>query len=69
MTHTLSISGMSCGHCVRRVSKALASVEGLGVREVEVGRAVVDDGGDPGRVTRAIAAVRDAGYPASEPSS
>jgi copper chaperone len=64
MIHTLTITGMTCDHCVRRVTKALSRVEGLGVREVEVGRAVVDDGGDGERVSRAVAAVKEVGYDA-----
>jgi copper chaperone len=62
MIHTLTITGMTCDHCVRRVTKALSRVEGLGVRDVEVGRAVVDDGGDAERVSRAVAAVKEVGY-------
>ena len=64
MTHTLIITGMTCDHCVRRVTKALARVDGLGVRSVEVGRAVVDDGGHPSLVDAAVAAVKEAGYDA-----
>ncbi len=62
MTHTLTISGMTCDHCVRRVTKALSRVDGLGVRDVQVGRAVIDDGGDAERMSRALAAIRDVGY-------
>jgi copper chaperone len=64
MIHTLTITGMTCDHCVRRVTKALSRVEGLGVRDVEVGRAVVDDGGAAERVSRAVAAVKEVGYDA-----
>jgi copper chaperone/Cu+-exporting ATPase len=64
MTHTLTISGMTCDHCVRRVTKALSRVDGLGVRDVEVGRAVIDDGGDRSRVDLAVAAVKEVGYDA-----
>jgi copper chaperone CopZ len=60
---TLRISGMSCGHCVRRVSKALAGVPGVDVREVEIGRAVLD-AAEPQAVQAAIAALRQAGYDA-----
>jgi copper chaperone CopZ len=64
MIHTLTISGMTCDHCVRRVTRALSRVDGLGVRDVQVGRAVVDDGGEASRVDRAVAAVKEAGYDA-----
>jgi copper chaperone len=64
MHHTLTITGMTCDHCVRRITRALGLVEGLGVRDVQVGRAVVDDGGDAARVDQAVAAVKEAGYDA-----
>src|ERR1700750_3202319 len=37
----LSIDGMHCGACVRRVTDALAKIEGVQVRSVEVGLANV----------------------------
>jgi copper chaperone len=37
----LAIDGMHCGACVRRVTKALQSVEGVTVKSVEVGSAEV----------------------------
>jgi copper chaperone len=64
MTHTLNITGMTCDHCVRRVTKALSRVDGLGVRQVDLGRAVIDDGGDASRVDLAVAAVKEVGYDA-----
>jgi copper chaperone CopZ len=36
---TLEISGMSCGHCVGRVTKALGALPGVKVEGVEVGKA------------------------------
>jgi copper chaperone CopZ len=38
-TLTLSIEGMHCGGCIRRVTSALESVEGVEVGSVEVGSA------------------------------
>ena len=38
---TLSISGMTCGHCVAAVSNALKSVEGVQVEDVRIGTAKV----------------------------
>lgn len=58
----LKISGMSCGHCVGRVTNALSSVAGVEVENVEIGSATVAY--DPG-VTSAekiSAAVAAAGY-------
>lgn len=59
---TLTIEGMSCGHCVRAVREALEGVEGATVEHVEIGRATVRL--DPERATRAEleAAVDEAGY-------
>jgi len=61
-TTTLTIDGMSCSHCVAAVTQALSSLDGVTVREVAVGRAVVDV--DASRVTPAqvAAAVDDAGF-------
>jgi copper chaperone len=38
---TLQIEGMSCGHCVSRVQKALSRVEGVHVDQVGIGSARV----------------------------
>ena len=64
----LSISGMSCGHCVARVTKALTSLEGLEVDNVRIGAAELRF--DPSRrsIDDILEAVRDAGYEASVPA-
>lgn len=61
----LTITGMSCGHCVARVSNTLSTLEGLQVDDVRIGSA--DLRYDPERrsVDEILEAVRDAGY---EPS-
>jgi copper chaperone len=61
----LSISGMSCGHCVARVTKALGALEGLEVENVHIGAA--DLRFDPARrsIDDIIDALRDVGYEAS----
>lgn len=61
----LSITGMSCGHCVARVSKTLSALEGLEVEHVRIGSA--DLRFDPQRqsLEGILEAVRDVGY---EPS-
>lgn len=38
---SLTIDGMTCGHCVRAVDRALQSLPGVEVERVEVGSAVV----------------------------
>lgn len=60
---TLTIDGMSCGHCVQAVTRALAGVSGLNVKSVEVGKAEVTTT-DESAVNRAIASLDEAGYEA-----
>lgn len=61
----LSISGMSCGHCIAAVRGALEQVPGVQVLDVKVGKVRLEV--EPGAVTDAtlIDAVEDAGYSAS----
>lgn len=63
-THQLQIDGMSCGHCVARVSKTLQGLDGVVVNDVKIGAATISV--DPARVslTDITAALDDAGYPA-----
>ena len=58
----LTISGMSCGHCVARVTRTLGALDGLEVDAVRIGAA--DLRFDPERrsVEDILEAVRDAGY-------
>jgi len=62
-TITLSIDGMSCGHCVQAVTKALSAVPGVRVGSVAVGTAEIEakDGLAAGQ---AVDALEAAGYPA-----
>jgi copper chaperone len=61
---SLQIEGMSCGHCVAGVRRALESVEGVQAERVEVGSASVVY--DPGLadVHRIKQAIEEAGYAA-----
>jgi copper chaperone CopZ len=61
---TLHIDGMHCGSCVRRVSQALASTEGLHVDEVTIGAARITSTLNPPPVDLALAALAKAGYTA-----
>jgi Cu+-exporting ATPase len=64
---TLRIDNMHCGSCIRRVSQALASTEGVQVEEVRLGAArlsMVHDTQAPAPVDLAIAALAKAGFPA-----
>jgi copper chaperone CopZ len=68
-TLKLTIDGMSCGHCLNRVQKALATIPGIQVTSVQIGRATLEY--DPATTTPdEIAAVVSAtGYRAQVVSS
>jgi copper chaperone len=61
---TLKVDGMSCGHCVKAVEKAIAGVQGVTLEQVAIGSATIAF--DPARtdVGTLIDAVADAGYEA-----
>ncbi len=62
---TLHIQGMSCGHCLNAVNRALAEVPGVEVDAVRIGRADVrydETTVEPARIEAAIA---QAGYRAT----
>jgi copper chaperone len=60
---TMQIGGMSCGHCVAAVTKALKALQGVAVEQVAIGSATVNY--DPSATSaEAIAkAVEEEGYP------
>lgn len=62
---TLAITGMSCGHCLNAVNKALAELGGVKVGSVRIGRAELEF--DPAVTSTAqiVAAVGAAGYEAA----
>jgi copper chaperone CopZ len=45
MTTTVSISGMTCAHCVRAVFTSLAGVPGIERADVTIGQAVIEHDG------------------------
>ena len=54
---TLSIDGMTCGHCVKSVQKALAAIPGVRTVDVQLANGtatVVHDGVATGVLTEAI---------------
>ena len=65
----LDIDGMSCGHCVSSVKKALTAVDGVSVDAVTVGSAELRY--DPNKATAEaiLEAVAEAGYPAHASAS
>ena len=66
-TITLSITGMTCGHCVMATKKGLASVPGVADVTVTLDpqRAVVTYDLAKAGVDRLAAAVKEAGYAVS----
>ncbi|MBA4072532.1 MAG: copper chaperone [Gemmatimonas sp.] len=58
----LTIDGMSCGHCVMSVQKALRALDGVEVTQVQIGSAALHY--DPAKrtVEEILEAVRDQGY-------
>jgi len=62
---TLKIDGMSCGHCVASVKKALDHLDGVTVQNVAVGTATVEYNPDVSSPEKIAEAVSDAGYAAT----
>jgi len=58
----MKIDGMSCGHCVSSVDRALKKIDGVKVESVEIGNATVSY--DPSAVSaeQIADAVADEGY-------
>jgi P-type Cu+ transporter len=59
---TLHIEGMSCGHCLNAVQRALAARSGTTIESVQIGRAVVETTDAPEAL---VAAIEQAGYHAT----
>ena len=62
---TVSISGMSCAHCVRAVFTSLAGVAGIDRADVSIGKAIIEHDGTvtPEEIR---SAVKLAGYDVTE---
>jgi Cu+-exporting ATPase len=60
----LRIDGMHCASCVKRVTQALASVEGVEINEVRLGAARFTSNQSPSPVDLAIAALAKVGFTA-----
>ncbi len=66
ITLTLSINGMTCGHCVAKVRSALESLPNVHVQEVRVGSAQVQVAdASPATIGTILATLANAGYPGS----
>jgi copper chaperone CopZ len=61
---TLHIDGMHCGSCVKRVTQALAAVEGVAVNEVRIGAARLTSSQIPAPIDLAVAALAKVGFTA-----
>jgi copper chaperone len=61
---TMNVQGMSCGHCVHAVTKALKDLDGVTVENVAVGSATVSYDPSVASVAEITRAVEEAGYEA-----
>lgn len=61
-TVTIAISGMSCGHCVSAVQRALTAVPGVEVQAVSIGSATITIDPATGSRAAAEAAIDAAGF-------
>lgn len=59
---TIEIEGMSCGHCVQAVKRALEQTEGVEVHEVTIGSACVSYDPDEPVRPAVVQAIEDAGF-------
>ena len=61
-TVEIKIEGMSCGHCVMAVKKALNIVNGIKVEDVQIGKAVIQVDENTDALEKAINAIDETGY-------
>lgn len=64
-TANLKIEGMTCGHCVASVRRALETVDGATVESVNIGSANVSFDPQSTSTEELALAVAEAGYPAT----
>lgn len=65
---TLTIDGMSCGHCSAMVQRTLDAIEGISNVSVDLdGKQARFDTDTPARIETAIQQINEAGYTASRP--
>lgn len=58
----LNIEGMSCGHCVMAVKKALSNLNDIKVEDVQIGKAVFQLDESHETLAKVIDAIENAGY-------
>ncbi len=63
-TLKLRVSGMTCGHCQRKVEQALKEAAGVytAIVDLETGEAEIDFDDDAATTDQLVAAVEKAGY-------
>jgi len=61
---TLKIEGMTCGHCVTTVAKALNGLDGVLVEKVAIGTAIVSYDPAVASAEQIVETVNDTGYTA-----
>ena len=64
-TIELKIEGMTCGHCLHAVQRALQGIPGATVQTLQIGRAVIETAPDGPSGDALAALVADAGYRAT----
>lgn len=62
---TLKIEGMTCGHCVTTVAKALNGLDGVLVEKVAIGSAIVSYDAAVASPEQIVETVSDTGYTAA----
>jgi copper chaperone CopZ len=62
---TLHIEGMSCGHCLNAVNRALGAIPGVRIDAIRIGRADVSYDEGITEPSQLEAAVAEAGYRAT----
>ncbi|HTO73496.1 MAG TPA: heavy-metal-associated domain-containing protein [Gemmatimonadales bacterium] len=66
---TLHIEGMSCGHCLNAVNRALSALPGISDLQVKMGRAELNFDANQTTPTAIADAVKAAGYRATPASA
>ena len=59
---TMKIDGMTCGHCVGAVTRALQGIDGVQVEQVRIGSATVAFDPAAASEDRIAQAIEDEGY-------
>ena len=61
-TIVFEVDGMSCGHCVAAVTRAVQAVRPGAAVEIDLATRRVEIGAEPTRAAELRAAIEDAGY-------